>query len=334
MLTFISMATPPAGADDYTGESATFVLEEGTPRDFSSARASDYLWIAHYYEKPEPGEPADGCNRVWNPGRKVYGVKLLSKALEVYFSLVPHPRLPISTNLAGAATSVVHCRAREWTRSAGDMLSPFWGALDERGRWGQLTHLAFYPLPWERRWFHKKSLLRAEGEYELIWSHSGPIRSVVTLKSEPLTIRYEGKPYFMPDSVDVTCHLYRVISSYPGKEYYVEQLYVRTESGLMLAFRPYFTSFLSCGPGVAAELSRFEDVPDFFAVWRHFGPMHHGYGFASDSHVRDVSVERGRDQLATPTRARLQVLALFYVKQRLCVPSARPPQGDRALRMV
>ena len=85
------------------------------------------MWIDHYYEKPEPGEPADGCNRGWYPGRKLYGVKLLSKALELSFSLVPHPRLPIATNLAGAATSVVLCRAREWTRSAGNMLSPFGG---------------------------------------------------------------------------------------------------------------------------------------------------------------------------------------------------------------
>ena len=37
VLTFLSTATPP-GADDYTGpETATFKLEEGTPKDFSSA---------------------------------------------------------------------------------------------------------------------------------------------------------------------------------------------------------------------------------------------------------------------------------------------------------
>ena len=291
VLTFISMATPP-GVENYTGpETETFVLEEGTPKDYLSARTRDDLWIVHYYDKPEPGEPADGCNRAWFPERKrkVYGVKLISKALEVYFSLVPHPRLPIATNLAGAATSVVHCRARDWTGTVGEILSP-WAPRDERARWGQLTHLAFYPLPWEGRWFDKKSLLRAEGEYELVWSHTGPIRSVVTLRSEPLTIRYEGKPYFSPETADVTCHIYRVISSYPGKEYYVEQLYVRTEHGLMLAFRPYFTSYLSYGPRVAVELSRFEDVPDFFAVWRHFGPMHYGYGFASDAHVRDVAL--------------------------------------------
>lgn len=196
VLTFISTATPP-GAENYTGpETATFVLDEGSPKDFLSAWTRDDLWIAHYYEESEPGEPADGCNRVWSRDRKLYGVKLLSKALEVYFSLVPHPRLPIVTNLAGAATSVVHCRARDLTRSAGEILSPFGESRDERARWGQLTHLAFYPLPWEGRWFHKKSLLRAGGEYELVWSHTGPIRSVVTLKSEPLTVRYEGKPYF------------------------------------------------------------------------------------------------------------------------------------------
>lgn len=286
VLTFLSWATPP-GAENYTGpEMATFVLEEGSPKDFLSARTRDDLWIAHYYEEPESGEPANGFNKAWDPGRKVYGVQLFSDALEVYFSLVPHPWLT-ATNLAGAATSVVLRRAREWMRSPGEMLSPF-ELRDERARWGQMTHIALYPLPWERRWFHKKSLLKAEGEYELVWSHSGPIRSVVTLKSEPFTIRYEGAPYFAPDTVDVTCHLYRVISSYPGKGYYVEQLYVRTESGLMLAFTPYFASFLSYGPGVAAELSRFEHVPDFFAVWRHFGPMHYGYGFASETHVRDV----------------------------------------------
>jgi hypothetical protein len=79
-----------------------------------------------------------------------------------------------------------------------------------------------------------------------------------------------------------------VISCYPEREHYIEQLYVRAESGLTLAFRPYFFSFINCGTAVAAELSRFEHVPDFFAVWRHAGPEHRGYGFASNSHARDV----------------------------------------------
>jgi hypothetical protein len=90
VLTFLSKATP-VGADDYNSsrERATFVIEEGTPRGFTSARTRDLLWVAHYYERPEPGEPADGFNRAWYPGRKVYGVQLFNNALEVYYSLVP-----------------------------------------------------------------------------------------------------------------------------------------------------------------------------------------------------------------------------------------------------
>jgi hypothetical protein len=109
-------------------------------------------------------------------------------------------------------------------------------------------------LPWERRSYQLESMLGQPGrepEYTLVWSNTGPLRATVTLKSHPLLVRYIGKPFFQPNERELMCHLYRIISVYPNKEFYTEQMILRPDEQvgmgnerLSLAFRAYYCSYI------------------------------------------------------------------------------------------
>jgi hypothetical protein len=300
-LTFFAEDLPPA-ADDYTEPSACFSLEEGGASVVRPDAAA--LKIEYFHEEPD-GTRILTPDGAWDRTRALHGVKLHNGFLKVYFSLAALSEM----NYTGSATSVFHRGAAELMDAGihrgddeaagrGSMLKPYGGSGAAQTRWGQLSHLVFYPLPWEPRWYHTASLLEDAGRprrYELVWSNEGPLRAVVTLRSEPLAIEYTGAPYFSPERVTVTCRLYRVIFLYPYRhrspldshsDFYTEHLVVRTEDGRSLAFRPHFYSSVEYPGGVFQELNRFEHVPDYFAVWRSSGPFWRGYGFASDAHVR------------------------------------------------
>jgi hypothetical protein len=167
-LTFFSRNTPP-GDPDYRQHTAEFSLEEGNPRDFSSAVSPDILNIEHY--------SAPGVHRsTWDPATDVTGVEISNgpDGLQVYFSLVPRPEPTSPFNYSGAATAILHQRAWRIT-GAGDALAPYMDSPPKR--WGQLTRLDFYPLPWERRSYQKVSMLGQEGDeprYTLVWSKVRP----------------------------------------------------------------------------------------------------------------------------------------------------------------
>jgi hypothetical protein len=283
ILSFRSEQTP-AGPDDYSQIGATFVLEEGKPTLFHEP---DNLSVSHYYEPAIAGEPADGFNKKWDKTRKAYGVKLHNDSFDFYISLVPHPKLPTEIDYTGSVTSVRHYGAPLPTDATDNMLSPF--CTSPHKRWGQLTKLVFFPLAWELKGLNSVSLLGQE--YELVWSYSGPVRAVVGLKSRPLTIRYDGASFFKPSHVDVRCNLYRVFSVYPKEACYVEELFVLTEDGISISFRPYYLSFVYFPEGVRISRARFEHISDYFAVWEYFASLYRGYGFAADSHVRELETK-------------------------------------------
>lgn len=304
-LTFFSSNTPPGDAD-YTYDTAQFSLEEGTPQDFSCAVNPTLLRVEHY---SAPGVHQD----TWDPGANVIGVELSNgiappeehrkelSGLQMHFNLVPRPETTSPFNYSGAATSILHHRAWSMTEAA-DALAPHypWRPHSPQKCWGQLSALEFYPFPWERRYYQSESLLGQPGNeprYTLVWSKTGPWRATVTLKSEPFQVQYSGKPFFKPDMKELTCCLYRIISMYPNKEFYTEQLIVRPEGEglessdrISLAFRAHYYSYLDYPEHVDLEVARFELVPDYFAVWKSFATHHRGYGFASDSHVRALQV--------------------------------------------
>src|SRR5208337_3356988 len=129
----------------------------------------------------------------------------------------------------------------------------------------------------------------------------------------------------------LTCYLYRVISMYPNKKSYAEQLIVRPEaedlnpsSRISLAFRAHYYSYLDYPlEHVPPNVARFEHIPDYFAVWRSFGRHYRGYAFASDSHVRNLRVT------STEIRWRLQLN-----HEHRCVhlfPFHALPEGEVAL---
>ena len=202
-------------------------------------------------------------------------------------------------NLAGAVTSVQHRRAANLTRMDNAVAPHLLVAGKEQAHWAQLNRLVFYPLPWERRWYHTVHLLGPDRAYDLVYSRQGPHRALITLKSQPFTVRYTGQPYFKSNPIDVTCRLYRVISVYapvdswvaPQSEFYSEELSVRDEqNGRSLAFRAYFSSFLPFEAGAWREFARLEHIPDFFTAWRGCYGQAWGYGFSADSHCRQIEI--------------------------------------------
>jgi len=290
-LTFFSSNTPP-GDPDYRQHTAEFSLEEGTPHDVSSAVSPDILNVEHY---SAPGVHQE----TWDPAIDVAGVELANgpDGLQVYFSLVPRPQPQSPFNYSGAVTSIQQQRASHMT-GAGEFLAPY--HVSPQKCWGQLTRLDFFPLPWERRCYQEESLLGQAGNeprYTLVWSKAGPLRATVTLKSEPIKVQYVFEPFFKPDVKELTCHLYRIISMYPNKEFYAEQLIVRPGGeGLdprrrfSLAFRAHYYSHLAYPEECPHQLARSEQIPDYFAVWKSFAVQHRGFTFASDSHVRALKV--------------------------------------------
>ena len=283
VLTFLSKDTPAGKDDHYRVKSACFVLEEGQPRDFSGSRQEEALWVGHYYEDRREGESADGFGRGWDPGRQAYGVKLGSDRLEMFFSLVASPREYTAIDYTGAITSLCLEDATNAT-GAGEMLAPYHNAPEKR--WGQITDVAFFPLPWESRWFKKVSLLGKR--YELVWSNSGTMRATVTVRSEPFDVEYCTEGIVEPPEIKLCCRLYRTISLNPAKPFVTEDVYVLTEEGKSVSFRPYYYANLCYPTGVPTELKRFEHIPDYLAIWKQFGEQYRGLGFASDTHIRAI----------------------------------------------
>ena len=276
-------AHTPSGPDDYSQVSARFRLEQGSPQDFDLARSRQFLYVEHFHQAPVEEEG----RREWDQSKDVYGVKLHNDRLEVYFSLVAHPRLHTETDYTGAATNVSLKEAE--IGGAGEMLCPFgeWAPK----RWGQLTELVFFPLPWELKWFSRIPLVgERDRRYRLIATNSGLMRATVTLKSERLKVEYDGRPFAKSDKIEIDCHLYRVLSFYPEKPFYVEDLFVLSEEGHSISFRPYYLSEVHFQPAVPKHLARFEHTPDFLAFWSQFAGVHRGYGFAADSHIRGIDM--------------------------------------------
>ncbi len=285
----------PAGSEHYTDACARYLLRSAPGRNRPSR---DNPWIGYYYAQPRNGEPPDGFNKSYEPNRPINGVKLFNGSIELYLSLIAE--VSSHRNAKGAITSVLSPEAYKHTLESGEILSQFW--QDRSVFWGQITQLSFFPLPWERKWFYKYSLRDDPYEYELVYSKSGPIRATISLRVGPITIPYEGTPV-LNGRVNLQCDFYRMIYVYPNddskpeaKPYYLEEMFVLgRQPRCSIPFRPYYASVIA-PDAVETDLRRFEFIPDYFVIWKHFGPtMYRGYGFASDSHVRGLELQHGSE---------------------------------------
>ncbi len=294
VLTFLSTNTPPAGDFDYQEKSAAFLIEEGEPNESISFKDKK-LKVHHYYSKARLGEPSDGFNLDWDPNRDVRSIKLFSDAfLEVDFMLVPSQTGTV--DYSGCVTSISlepvgGYPPPGFSGRNKEILAPLHPCWPQKW-WDKIYQLVFFPLPWELKWFQRIPMLGKK--YKLVYSNSGSMRAVVTVKSEDLKISYNPRPYFEP--FELTCNLYRVLYIYPDKPYYLEEIFVLSNDEnkegkeLFISFRPYFSSYLYSEGKMNAELSRFEHIPDYFAIWKEYLGFVNGYGFASDSHVRGIEL--------------------------------------------
>ena len=276
IMTFLS-GQMRGGLENYSQASARFLLQESSPKHWY---APSNLWAKCHCDNNDEAFFAE------KPiGSKITGIKLFNGSLDTYFKLRVVPKSQKGLTYTGAATSVELPEIKDFTGMA-EILAPYWDEPEKL--WGQIREVVFFPLPWEQKWFHRFSLL--DQDYDLIWLKSGPIRAIATIKSKPMPILYDGNPFFSGSRKVHVC-LYRVLYVYPEKPYYTEELYALTEENhQFISFRPYYFSKIPA-PNVQVDLKRFDHIPDYFAVWKHFGPYHYyGYGFATDVHTRAVQV--------------------------------------------
>jgi hypothetical protein len=282
-LTFYSENTSPSGTDRYDKISERFSLEEGNPQNHLTPDIKKNLWVEHFYK-----DNISEGNRRYHEGSQIIGVKLNNKRIRFFLCLVPYPGpgKKSGINYAGAVTNL-----ELKDLSASGAFSDEMLAFDLNyapKRWGQLTQIAFCPLPWQLEDFEEISLL--DKKCELVYSKSGPIRAVITLKVGPLTVICNGKPLFNTGPVEIKCYIYRIIYVYKDGPFYTEELIAETCEGTSMSFRPYFSSLISY-PSWRSELKRFEEIPDYFSIWKYFAEQNRGFGFAADAHVRHIQLD-------------------------------------------
>ncbi len=211
-------------------------------------------------------------------------VELTNSQLVVSFNLRPasDPNAPTGTWwYSGSATSV--------RLNGQEMLEPWncyhWIGHDPDKRCMQIDHIRVEGHPSEMSTPQKFFLF--DRPYELISTSEGPVRTSVTVASEPFHYSYDGLP---GERHYLKCQLLRTISLYANADYVMEELSVRGFDGnnkpLDVNFSAHY--FACMDMGFAPYVYQSTGVPDWFAVGRPDGypqVQHPGYGFACDVHA-------------------------------------------------
>jgi len=284
-----------AGADDYSRGSASFQLEESDQSSDASTqpspdvlgRGATNLRLEYHYSSRVSGGHTDSVTTpTLVPGRDgdIAGIWLKNGLIEAYVRLNRLPNDPPDISYTGSSTTI------QIPEAPANLLNFAVGLKNNSpARWGQLTDFSFPPPPWCRD--HQKVSLE-DKDYSLISSNVGPLRATCTLRSSELSFLYADVRTPDKATLEIPCHLYRVFSVYPWQEvpYYTEDIFVLSNEGLTLSFRPHFRScmeYVDCHGG----LSRLEHIPDYFSIRQYFYPLHYLYGFAADAHSRGIRAD-------------------------------------------
>lgn len=294
ILVFSSNDTP-SGDEHYTHPSSEFLLvaEETFPFE-----PPPELVLKYFYQAPEPNEK-DG-SLIWDEKRPLDGVKLCNSELKMYFKLNAIYS-PQGVSYAGSATDIFVRRVWEKNR-CDNILFPLSFGVGEKTeeKWGKLEKLVFFPAPWEHRWFQEKRI--DDIGYDLIYAKNGSTRAVITLRSKPIKLHYEGETIFEHGSTDINVHLYRLIYIYGHQDsaYYTEELFVLTDKGASISFRPYYSSTLYFPPEEYNhfQLYKQDHVPDYFSIWSQMSFIAYGWAFASDAHIRSLEINRDASKVS------------------------------------
>lgn len=319
LLTFLAQDVPP-GKADYSSGGKEAIYRLVNQRGSAGVLRGSGLSLSHFYSKPKPGENADG-SPIWDRARSnaTDGVKVANDKLRVYIRTRRMHSDIAGVSLVGGATSV---DVPEIRTNTGDLDLDFLAAgspfheTSTGKMWGQLTHLTFRPPPWQ--WSApEETVSLLDVPYDVVWSNVGPVRAAVSLRSGPISLRYQLGPGGPMEVLQ--CHLFRMFSTYATGPfpYYEEQLFVRlVKVPSFLWFRPHFVSRLRPS-GISTNVHRFDHIPDYFSTWRHPNRWSHwGFLYGSDVHTRSVCLNRETSELSwalqTTNRARAIHGFLFH----------------------
>jgi len=236
------------------------------------------------YVTIERGKPREWPNHplleVEEHGGQARRVKLLNNSLEVQLELLPKPSESQGDWYAGAVTSVL-LDGKEILDAFGAML----GLPDAEKRCMQLDRLRLMHSGGE---ISHRDFNLINSNYQLISKSSGPVRSVVTIASQPFNYNVAwspGQPH--------KCRLFRVISLYKGVNYVTEELKVYGTHEVEppggpagpVAFDTRYFSYMDVG--VQPHINMSGNRQGWFAISSKWAP-HQGYGFATNAELSRV----------------------------------------------
>jgi hypothetical protein len=206
------------------------------------------------------------------------GFKLRNERLEIWFNLVPTvPEYgPGLDWFAGCATSV-QLDGREV------LDDNWWLEHDREKRVLQVDKLILPRPAWSTEAVQEVPLFRTP--FQVVATSAGPVRSTVAIVSDPFA--YDYADLATRQSRRLACRFHRVLSLYAGADYLVEEMWLEahTEEGgepIPLQFQASYFHYTNWSGGLV--ISRFENVPDWFAVTSR-ARRFFGYGFATDVHA-------------------------------------------------
>jgi hypothetical protein len=255
------------GLDDYSRPSCSVTLDRGKPE-------------AHALPDLEVDRANDNT---------VTAVALSNNKLRVVFSLSPSPAGDLGSWYSGSAPAV-----QLYGEEMLDLFrAPFPQLHDREKRCMQVDQIQVWNPAWEESLYRQIPLF--EKPYELVSESVGPVRTSITVASEPFEYDY-ADPYSRGRR-SMVCRLYRVISLFAEADYVIEELFVKakpnrstkTSEALTLNFIARYFCYMDLG--FIPEIYRFPNIPDWFALGQPGGSVHEphpGYGFATDVHTGPI----------------------------------------------
>lgn len=260
VLSFTLNKWLPPGTDDYGQATGSVIVDE------SSTPLSQ--------ESFEPKIEGHG-----------HSVELTNSRLRVQLNLTPILEDQRTSNAAyaGAVTSVQLDGAEVLDSNIGDI----WGHDPEKRL--QLDYIQLPRSAWDFALYQRISMF--DRPFEIAASGSGPVRAWVTLASAPFEYDYWDPRTRAQFKLE--CRLYRIFSLFAGATHLIEELFVRGSpegsvdrtGSVHLNFTASYFAYLHY---YGLDTSRFENVPDWFAVSNLQRPFL-GYGFCTDVHTRSLT---------------------------------------------
>ncbi len=269
-------------ADPSLDTLAFFLARPIDPSPEKSMIPSSTIYIANTGNKVKSKKPR-------TPPKQEKKVEISNDQLVMRLNLSPESENGTGFWYSGSATSVRFAKLKwvEFLDYNTAFFSPAEGHDPEKRcaqlESIQLSHPSATPEP-----YLKVNLFNQP--YRLVSECDGHVRKCVTIASTPFFYNYWIKS--KSQSIPLKCELYRIFSLYKGRDYIIEELFIKAKPvKKQVGVKPtelYFTARYFTYMDMGAEhISRDDNVPDWFTIVNLDSP-YYGYGFATDAHTTPV----------------------------------------------